>query len=285
VKLIGLYFDALKAQFVANARRNALTLAVAVRDGAAVRAKAGDVPQLDVIRADVGVAKAQADLEGAAAMEENANEALLVETGLSAQVVAAVTAAPLPVVNPALLDPHTVTTLAAKLRPEIVSANLVAEAAQAAVSSAKAAAFPALTVTGGYATGTDSGVPVNVPSINANLTLPLGPGAHDRVEIAAAKATEAKAKAASIERQILLDVAASARTLGASQRSAAATTRARQSAEAELQATEVGYRNGASSSLELTSARSSYTQAVIDELSARYDVEKARATLDVEVGR
>jgi CzcA family heavy metal efflux pump len=285
VKLIGLYFDALKAQFIANARRNALALAVAVRDGAAVRAKAGDVPQLDVIRADVGVAKAQADLEGAAAMEENANEALLVETGLSTQALAAVTAAPLPVVNPALLDPHTVTSLATKLRPEIVSANLMADAAQAAVGSAKAAGFPALTVTGGFATGTDSGVPVNAPSINANLTVPLGPGAHDRVAIAAAKATEAKAKAASIERQILLDVAASARTLGAAQRSTAATTRARQSAEAELKATEVGYRNGASSSLELTSARSSYTQAVIDELSARYDLEKARATLDVEVGR
>jgi CzcA family heavy metal efflux pump len=285
VKLIGLYFDALKAQFVANARRNALALAVAVRDGAAVRAKAGDVPQLDVIRADVGVAKAQADLEGAAAMQENANEALVVETGFSAQALAAVTAAPLPVVNPALLDPHTVTSLAAKLRPEIVSANLMADAAQAAVSSAKAAGFPALTVTGGYATGTDSGVPVNAPSINANLTLPLGPAPHDRIAIAAAKATEARAKAASIERQILLDVAASARTLGASQRSAAASTRARQSAEAELTATEVGYRNGASSSLELTSARSGYTQAVIDELSARYDLEKARATLDVEVGR
>jgi CzcA family heavy metal efflux pump len=285
VKLIGLYFDALKAQFIANARRSALALAVSERDSAGVRARAGDTPQLDVMRGDVAVAKAQADLEAATAVDQNANEALRVETGASAQALGAMKSVFLPAVNPALLDTQNVKQLATKLRPEIVSARLMADAAQAAVGSAKAAGFPALTISGGYLVGTDSGVPVNAPNVNANLTLPLGSGAHDRVAIAAAKATEAKAHAASIERQILLDVAASARMLGASQRAADATTRERQSAEAEMKATEVGYRNGASSSLEVTSARSSYTQAVIDELSARYDLEKARATLDVEVGK
>jgi CzcA family heavy metal efflux pump len=285
VKLIGLYFDALKAQSVENARRSALALAVSERDSAGVRARAGDTPQLDVVRGDVDVAKAQADLEAATATDQNANEALRVETGASAQALVAMKAVLLPAVNPALLDTQNVKQLASKLRPEILSARLMADAAQAAVGSAKAAGFPALTVGGGYLIGTDSGVPVNAPNVNANLTLPLGPGAHDRVAIAAAKATEAKAHAASIERQILLDVSASARLLGASQRAADATTRERQSAEDEMKATEVGYRSGASSSLEVTSARSSYTQAVIDELSARYDLEKARATLDVEVGK
>lgn len=284
VKVIGLYFDALKAHFVANARRGALALAVSERESAAVRAKAGDAPQLDVMRGDVAVAKAQADVEAATAADQNANDALRVETGVPAQALDALKATSLPAVNPALLDTQNVTQLASKLRPEMVSARLMADAAQAAVGSARAAAFPALTVSGGYVVGTDSGVPVNAPNVNANLTFPVGPGAHDRVAIAAAKATEAKARAAGIERQILLDVAASARTLGASRRAADATTRARQSAETELRATEVGYRNGASSSLEVTIARSSYTQAVIDELSARYDLEKARATLDVEVG-
>jgi len=174
---------------------------------------------------------------------------------------------------------------ASKLRPEILSARLTAEAAQVAIAGAKAAGFPALTVSGGYLVGTDSGVPINAPSINANLTLPIGPGARDRVAIAAAKAAEAKAKMAGIERQVLLDVAAASRTLGASQRAAAAMTRARQAAETELHATEIGYRNGASSSLELASARSGYAQAVVDELSSSYDLEKAQATLEAQTGR
>ncbi|HEY5349174.1 MAG TPA: efflux RND transporter permease subunit, partial [Candidatus Lustribacter sp.] len=285
VKVIGLYFDALKARAVADARRGALDLAAAQRAAAAVRAKAGDAPQLDVVRADVAVAKAQADLESALAGEQNAAAALRTETAAPAQALGATVPGQQSPIAPALLDPQAVVALANKLRPEIASARLTAEAAQAAVATAKAAGFPALTVSGGYFIGTDSGVPVNAPSINANLTLPIGHGAHDRVAIAAAKAVEAKAKTAGIERQILLDVAASARTLGASQRAAAATTRARQSAQAELRATEVGYRNGASSSLEVASARASYSQAVVDELSARYDLEKARATLEAEVGR
>jgi outer membrane protein TolC len=285
VKVIGLYFEALKARAVADARRSALALAVTQHDAATVRVKAGDAPQLDVVRSEVEVAKAQADLESAIAGDQNASEALRVETGVAATALEATVPVEVPPIAPALLDPQAVVATAQKLRPEIASARLTAEAAQAAVGTAKAAGFPALTVSGGYVVGTDSGVPVNAPTINANLSLAIGPGSHDRVAIAAAKAVEARARTAGIERQILLDVAASARTLGASQRAAAATSRARQSAEAELHATEIGYRSGASSSLEVASARSTYVQAAVEELSARYDLQKAQAILETEVGR
>jgi outer membrane protein TolC len=285
VKTIGLYFDALKARAVADARRGALTLAGTQHDAAVVRVKAGDAPQLDVVRSDVDVAKAQADVESAVAADQNATEALRVETNAAAGTLETTVPGDAPPLGPALLDPQAVVTMARALRPEIASARLTAEAAQAAVASARAAGFPALTVSGGYVVGSDAGAPVSAPTINANLTLPLGPGAHDRVAIAAAKAVEAKAKADAIERQIVLDVAASARTLGAAQRAAEAMSRARQAAEAEVRATETGYRNGASSSLELATARTTYAQAVVDELSAQYDFEKARATLEVEAGR
>ena len=284
VKVIGLYFDALKARAVAGARRDALALAGTQHDAAAVRAKTGDAPALDVVRSDVDVAKAQADLEAAIAADQNAAEALRAETN-TAETLDATVPARLPPVAPVLLDPQAAVSAARKLRPEIASAQLLAQAAQAAVASARAAGFPTLTISGGYVVGTDSGVPINAPSINANLSIPLGSGAHDRVAVAAAKAIEAKAKTDAVERQIVLDVAASSRSLGAAQRAAAAMARARQSAEAELHATELGYRNGASSSLEVASARSTYAQAVVDELSARYDLEKAAATIEVEMGR
>jgi CzcA family heavy metal efflux pump len=284
VKVIGLYYDALRARGVADTRRSALALATAQRDAANVRVNAGDAPRLDVVRADVAVARAQADLESALAADANATEALQTETGVADGALAATAPVPLPATNAALTNPAAVVDLARHRRPEVRSADLIAQAADAAVRGAQASGFPVVTVNAGYLVGTDSDVPVHAPTIGANVTIPLSGAAHDRVAIAAAKAAEAKANAASIERGIVLDAAASARNLGAAQRAAAATTRARTSAEIELHATEIGYKNGASSSLELTTARATYAQAVIDELTAIYDWEKARATLAVEVG-
>jgi outer membrane protein TolC len=104
VKVIGLYFDALKARSIAGARRDALAFATAQRDAAGVRAKAGDAPRLDVVRSEVAVAKAQADLEEAVAADENADDALRVETGAGADALTATTPGALPAINPALFD-------------------------------------------------------------------------------------------------------------------------------------------------------------------------------------
>jgi CzcA family heavy metal efflux pump len=285
VKAIGLYYDALKARAVAGARRDALTLAMAQRTAADVRARAGDAPQLDVIRGDAATARAEADLASAEAANQNAVEALRAETGVPVDV-SSPTAAAVPVpIDAALLDPARMAERARAQRTEIASARLSAQAAEAAVGGARAATLPAITVGGGYLTGTDSGVPITAPTITANVTIPLGSAGHDRVALAVAKAAEARARADGIERQIVLDAAASARSLAGAQLAAAATTRARIATAAELHATDVGYKNRASSSLELTTARSAYAQAIVDELSARYDLEKARATLDVETGR
>ncbi|GAC1308299.1 MAG: hypothetical protein NVSMB21_13400 [Vulcanimicrobiaceae bacterium] len=114
--------------------------------------------------------------------------------------------------------------------------------------------------------------------------MPFSSAARTRVAGAAARANEAQAKVASVERTLGLDIAASARSFGATERAATATTRARIAARAQLAATELGYRSGVTSSLELLAARSTYTQAVVDELSARYDLEKARNILAIETG-
>jgi multidrug efflux pump subunit AcrB/outer membrane protein TolC len=264
VKVIGLYYDALKARGVAATQQGALALATAQRDAATVRVNAGDAPRLDVVRADVAVARAQADLEAAVAADANATEALQTETGVAADALATTVPAPLPATTPALTNPAAVVDLARHRRPEIRSAELIAQAADAAMRGAQASGGPLITVNAGYLLGTDSDVPVHAPAIGASVTSPLSGAAHDRVAIALAKAAEAKATAASVEREIVLDAAASARNLGAAERAAAATTRARASAEIELHATEVGYRNGASSSLEVTTARATYAQAAID---------------------
>ncbi|GAC1441546.1 MAG: hypothetical protein NVSMB59_01850 [Vulcanimicrobiaceae bacterium] len=284
VKVVGLYFDALKARAVAAARRDALLLANAQFRAARIRARAGDAPQLDVLRADVAVAKATADVETANAADANATEALRIETAAGPGTLDATKETELPGIETQLTDPSLAIARARAMRPEIRSATLAIDAARAAVNAARALGFPTITVSGGYLVGTDSGVPINAPTLNAQVTVPFSSANRNRIAVAAAKVIESQAKAATIERQITLDVAAAARTLGALTRATIATTRARQSAAAERRATELGYRNGASSSLEITTARAAYSQAVIDELTARYDEEKARAALDIEVG-
>jgi len=285
VKVVGLYFDALKARAVGRARRDALTLATSQLQAAQVRANSGDAPQLDVVRAEVAAAKATADVEVATAGDINAIEALAVETTTPDETLAETAPTEFAAIDPKLTDPQTDVALARAGRPELLSVRLAANAARAAIRSARAAGFPLLTVTGGYLEGTDSDVPIHAPTINAQVTIPLNSANRNRVKAAEARSLQAQFKAAATERQIVLDVAASARTLGASDRAAVATTRARQAAETELRATQTGYRNGATSGFEVTFARLSYSQAVVDELSALYDLEKARATLDIEVGR
>ncbi len=283
-KVVGLYFDALKARAVANARRDALALAASQIRAARVRANAGDAPQLDVVRADVAVQKATADLEFALAADANATAALQIETASANDALEGTLPTDFPAVDPKLLDSASLVARARTTRPELLSARRTAEAAQAAIRSARALGFPAVVVSGGYLVGTDSGVPINAPGLNASVAIPLSSANKNKVAVAVARAQEARAKAAGIERLVSLNVAASARTLAATQRAAAATVRARASAQAELRATELGYRNGATTSLELLAARSSYTQAVVDEVSALYDVEKARNILTVETG-
>ncbi|HTJ25077.1 MAG TPA: TolC family protein [Candidatus Limnocylindria bacterium] len=282
LKVVNLYYDALKARAIRGARESALSIANEQLHAAQIRFAAGDAPKLDVVRANVAVAKTTADAELARVADLNATEALRVETGV-ADTAFTSTAAAAPPEAPAL-DPQAAVTRAQLLRPELIAARRTTEAAQASARAARRAQLPALTVGAGYAAGTDSGQHVAAPTVNVTLNLPLSGAARARVDEADAVVAEDQAKADATARAIDLEVSAAARNLAAAQRATAATTEARRQAEAELSATQLGYRNGASSSLELSTARDVYAQAVVDELSAFYDEARARATLSLEVG-
>jgi cobalt-zinc-cadmium efflux system outer membrane protein len=285
IKTIGLYYDALKARALARARADALTLAERQRDAARIRFAAGDAPRLDVVRADVAVAKATADSESARVSDANATDALRIETGLGASALAATTASELATIDATLSDPEHATTLALQRRAEILSADDGVRAAVASARAVGASAFPTLTVGAGYAIGTDSDVPINGPTVNVALSIALSGTVSGKIAAERAKIDEARAKLVGATRAVRLEVSAAARSLGAAERIAAATSHARVEAQAELAASELGYRSGASSSLDLASARTTYAQTVVDELSALYDVAKARATLAAQVGR
>lgn len=83
----------------------------------------------------------------------------------------------------------------------------------------------------------------------------------------------------------MLEISTAARSVGSIARTLEATRRESLAARAELAATELGYRSGASSSLDVEVARAADTSATIARVDAEYDLEKARAVLALEVGR
>lgn len=279
------YFGALKAAAVLAARDDALRLARSELGAAQTRFKAGDAPKVDVVRAEVAVARAEADDETARADSANARDALQVETAASDASLAATTAGAPPSVPPLAFDPAAAAAVALALRPEVRAAQEQVEASASAYHASQTSFIPPVTVSAGHATGVDSGQRVAGPSVSAQVTVPLPFGPAARVAQAKAALDEADAHLTSVRRAVSLETAASARTLVASDRAAAATLRARDVAREVLGAEELGYRAGAASGLEVAQARSTYAQAVIDALGAEYDEAAAVAVFDIEAGR
>ncbi len=283
INVIGLYFAALSSRATLDARETALAGALSELRAAQLRFHAGDLPRLDVVRAQVAVAQAQADLARAQAEAQNADAALADELG-----VAPATLTTKPATAPSLppFDAGVATAVARALgrRPEVASAKANVGAEEHAVAVAARGGLPLVAVSGGYTTGVDSGVNVRGPSLSVNASLPVGGAAHDRVLAERARLAQAQAQLDKIERQITVQVGAAVRTYRAQTAALAAARRALSEAHAQYVATRTGYRNGASSSLDVETARATYVQALVAQVSAVYAQAQARATLDLLVG-
>jgi CzcA family heavy metal efflux pump len=283
VKVVGLYYTALKARSVASARADALASASAFLDAAQKRFAAGDAPRIDVVRAQVAQARAQADLTRAKADDANATEALATEAGIAPAALAAAGAGA--VAPPAIPAPDRAVAQALASRADVRSADENVRAAEAGVRAAQRAALPPITLSAGYTRGVDSGVRIAGPSVSAQMAIPLGGSLGAKVRVQKALLDAANAKRDGVARQVALEVGAAARTAAASVEAEHATSAALDAARAELDAASLGYRNGASTSLDLSSARSAYVQAQVDELNALYDRLQTQAALDLEVSR
>lgn len=282
VKVIALYYDALKAGATANLRAEDLSGAQSDLRAAQLRFKAGDVPRLDVVRAQVALASAQANLDAANVELANAENALAVETGVRAQSFGKIRNAPAQPPPPA--DPGQAVARAIAQRSDLTSAQQAVRAEEAAVRVAQRGAFPVVTVNAGYTHGYDSGVLVNGPAATVNVSVPVSHAAADRAAAERARLAQAQYKAAALQRSITVDVSAAARTYQESMRAVESARRARAAAQEELRATGIGYRSGASSSLDVADARRTYVQAALAELTAVYAQAQAAATLQEEMG-
>jgi outer membrane protein TolC len=281
-KTLSLYYAALKAMATSELRSQDFQGAQSDLRAAQLRYRAGDAPRLDVVRAQVALADARAALDAAHVDVMNAQDALAAETGAPPQALDRLVATPF--APPAALDPQQAVARAFAQRSDLRSAREAVNGEQAAVAAMQRGVLPAVALSAGWTHGYDSGVLVSGPSANVTLNLPLSHAAGDRVAAERARLSQAEDKAAALQRQIAVSVAAVARSYNETMRAVQSARTARVAAQAELRATEIGYRSGASSSLDVADARRTYVQAALDEVNAVYAQAQTAATLQEEMG-
>lgn len=283
IAVIAAYYSALGAQAAQNARVQELAAANAELRGANVRFSAGDAPRLDVVRATVAVASAQADLARAQADADTAVATLAAETNLP--VASFETTVPSQTeIPPLTTNANEAIQIALARRPDVASARQNVAAEEHAVAVAGRGGLPLVTLSGGYTTGVDTGLHVSGASAAVDVTLPVTGAAHDRVLAEQARLAQARAQLAKLERSVGLEVGAAVRDYQAQSIALAATQRALKGAQAAFAATQIGYRSGAVSSLDVEAARTTYVQALVNEISALYAQARARAALNLVIG-
>ncbi len=284
IAVISAYYSSLGAQAARNARTQELAAADAELRAANLRFSAGDAPRLDVVRATVAVASAQADLARAQADADTAAATLAAETGVPAMSFET-TLLSQTEIPPLMTNANDAIQIALARRPDVASARENVAAEERAVAVARRGGWPLVTVSGGYTTGVDTGLHVSGASAAVDVSLPVTGAAHDRVLAEEARLAQARAQLEKIERSVRLEVGAAVRDYQAQSAAFAASQRALQGARAEFAATQIGYRSGAVSSLDVEVARTTYVQALVNEISALYAQARARAAVNLVIGQ
>ncbi len=276
-----LYFAALQAIATQAVREADVSGAQRDRHAARLRYRTGEAPQIDIVRADVTLAHAQAALVRAQADRADAVDALASATAVPRDSLATLGGTVATTAPP--LDEARATQRALALRPELTSLLATIEARSADVTAARQSGIPAATISGGYARGVDSELPVQGPSVAAHLDIRLASGAGARTYSAEAQVDIARAQLLDERRTIALQVSSAVRDARAQTAALRGANAARNEAARALSAVQTGYREGASSSLDVAIARSTYEQAALDALVAQYQQAQSLATLEVIV--
>ncbi len=282
VKTIGLYVDVQRTSEVRRLREAIVASAQADESAAKVRYKAGDAPRLDVVRSDVALAQARAELSQARADEINAATTLGNELGVAANDVSLE-----PLANGGRSYAGTkqdAINAAIAARPEVAAARAEVHAEEAAVRAAHRGALPGITAQAGYTAGQDSGINVKGPSANVTLDVPISGANADKVRAEEARLEQSRARVDAVTRTVVNEVGTAYENLRASREALQSAGVARAEAVQEIQAAEIGYRNGASSSLDLADARRTYAQAAVQEVTARAAMYEASESFNLAVG-
>ncbi|HEY2474609.1 MAG TPA: TolC family protein [Candidatus Cybelea sp.] len=278
---VKLYFAALQAIAIEQIRDDALQGDLRDRTAADIRNRTGESPQIDVLRAEVTLSQARADLARAQADRVDAVEALASATAVNPTTLSALRQAPSPPYRS--LEERQAVARALAMRPELSSLVARLQARNADLAGARRSGIPTATIEGGYQSGVDTGIPVRGPQVAAHLEVPLASGSRARAEAAQAQIDATFAQLLEERRTIALEVASAIRDARALDAASQAAQQAKEEAAKALAAIEIGYREGASSSLDVAVARRTYEETRVQALVAEYDSARSLAVLEIIV--
>jgi outer membrane protein TolC len=280
------YYDLLRKQALLQIAQETLAAAQRQLSEAQRRLTAGDVAQLDVLRAQVPVASAQAGLyqaETAAAVARQTLNSLVGQPLDAALVVAEVP--PAVITLPFTLDEAR--SLALQYSPQLRAAAATARADEAALRSARRWREPALSLQAIDLRSGDKTSFSREDTIQASLTIPLSDGGVGRARTREAKAAleQARAQAEAARRTLLVTVSSAYLIASSSSRQVAAAQVAQEIAQISYDKTVLGYRNGLFPFTDVLNAQAALTQSRIAYRQALYDAAVAISTLDNAIGR
>ena len=249
------------------------------------RFKNGDVPELDVLRARVPVASAEAAVsaaQGQVAVARQSLNALLTGELDTATTLAAVSPA-----APEL--PFTLEearSRALQFAPDLHAAEAVVRADEAALAAARRFRDPSLSLQLSDQRSSDKTGFSREDAIQATVSIPLLDGGVGRAQVREAEATleGARQQVEVARRTVLTTVSASYLTADAARRQVSAAQVARDAAQTAYDRTVLGYQNGLYSLTDVLTAQSALTQARIAYAQAVYDAAAAVSALRNSVG-
>jgi outer membrane protein TolC len=271
----------LQTRAVYLAKQDAVSDANNFEDDVRTRYDKAKVPYVDLLRAQVSLAKARADAAGAQGADANAADALAREVGLTVNDLRA-TVAETPVIAEVMSDDQAIARAFAQ-RGELRSADRSVEAAKFDLAAAHRAVVPPITVAGGYVNGVDAGNVVGSPALSLSMQIPLSNIAGARIAAQEAAVRAALAKRESVKRALALEVGAAARTASAAIIARAETANSLEAARSYLNSATSQYDATLTGGMMVKDATDIYTQAVVDDIAAEYAEEQAQATLTVEL--
>ncbi|MGI4792446.1 MAG: TolC family protein [Janthinobacterium lividum] len=280
------YYDLLRKQALLAVAEDAQTQAQRQLTEAQRRNQAGDVPELDVQRAQVPVASAQAGLYQAQNAVVVARQALnsLIGQPLDSPLVVSE-----PVTANAVI-PYTLDqarTLALASSPDIQAADATVRADEAALQLSRLSREPTFALQASDLRSNDQTSFSRLDTVQASVTVPLSDGglAQAQVQEAHSALDQARSQAEVARQTALVNVSSAYLTAQSSRQQVAAAKVAQDVAETTYEKTLKGYQNGLfplsdvlNSQTALSQTRISYTQAV-------YDAEVAVSTLENAVGK
>jgi outer membrane protein len=280
------YFDVLRKEALGEIARETRLQAERQLSEITKRFRAGDVPELDTLRAQVPVAAARAaeyQAESDLAVARQTLNSLLARP-LSASVTLAEVPAPAPGTDlPYSQDEARERARAAS--PDILAATATVRAAEAALAAARRFRDPAVSLQALDTRSSDKTGFARDDTLQASLTIPLSDGGLGlaRIKEAEAALAQAQAQTAIARRTVETAVAAAYLTAQSRRKQIQAALAARDIATVSYEKTVKGYEAGLFSLSDLLNAQAVHTQARIAYTQALFDAALATSALTATV--